>query len=159
MVFKKKYFFGIFTIVSAYLLLKGLKKPVLNYICTLCYKDKFISFKGFLDTGNLVKDMDGKNVIIIDKEIINKLINLNLSFNVKNYNDYLNIYNKLHEDLKQRLSYTFLNYQSENKILPILNFDKIIIEKKDMRKTVYNPSIGILDINESLALLPLSLLK
>ena len=159
MSFKKKHLFVIFTYVLAYLFFRRVKNPSLNYICTLYYKDRFISYQGFLDTGNLVKNTKGKDVIIIDKDIIKNLLNLSLSFKIMNYNDYLNTYNNLPFDLKQRLSYTFLNYQREKIILPILNLDKIIIEKKDFKKTIYNPCVGVLDINESLALLPLSILK
>ena len=112
-----------------------------------------------LDTGNLVRGINGEGVIIVHNSIINKILNTNLSYEIEDYNDYLHIYNNIPITIKDSLSYTFYNTTKEKQILPILRFDKIVITNKRKEKTVYNPYIGILGIDSSGALIPISTLK
>lgn len=161
MIKKKNIFVSIISAFIAYKLLRKINdlKLGLEYICTLYIKDKSISFKGYLDTGNLVRGINGEGVIIVHNSIINKILNTNLSYEIEDYNDYLHIYNNLPITIKDSLSYTFYNTTKEKQILPILRFDKIVITNKRKEKTVYNPYIGILGIDSSGALIPISTLK
>jgi len=158
---KKNILSSIFACVLAYKLFKKIsdRKSDLDYLCTLYIKDRSISFKGYLDTGNLIRSISGDSVVIVHSEIINKILSKNLSFTIEDYNDYLYIYNNLTDDIKNSLSYTFYKTTNNKNILPILKFDKLVISNKRLKKVIYNPYIGILDIDFTGGLIPIKIIK
>ncbi|WP_290770593.1 sigma-E processing peptidase SpoIIGA [Anaerofustis sp.] len=158
---KRNIFTGIFTALGAYILFRKLNNIMfkLYYSCTLYSKERNISFVGYLDTGNFIKSINGEDVIIVHSKIINEILNTNLSFTLEDYNDYLFIYNNLPLSVRNDLTYTFYTTTDKKNILPILRFDKIILENNKYKKIIYNPCIGILDIDLSEALLPVSIIK
>ncbi|MGL5973194.1 MAG: sigma-E processing peptidase SpoIIGA [Oscillospiraceae bacterium] len=96
-----------------------------SYDVEIHIKDKVIKSKGFLDTGNILKDMHtGKLVVVSSFNVINKYLKKDIKIYLENY------FNNKTEDIKNNVDIRFIPFNSVGiqGVLPAINVNKIIIK-------------------------------
>lgn len=106
-----------------------------------------VSCRGFLDTGNTLKDVyTNKAVIITSLDFIKKYLPNELTYEINNYfrNDFTNIVNS------GKIKYIPFNSININGLLPTINIDKIVL--KNTEKTFEDKEVLLSISNKDISL-------